>query len=166
LYFLIDVEEWKAQYHDVTPSARYARARHICKAYIIPSAIYSINIPGDISETLLGHFAKGARDVEAEKDVDRGLFDDAEDEIKQLLANGACLRFCNSSRYQAIAKETQDRIGNRTGSSVLHVVSASLAAWVGGGVQSTNSSSQLDSAGSMGEPIPTSPKPSVTKHHL
>ena len=93
LFFLLDSFEWKNTFYDVTPSARFVRAKRLYSMYIDPHGLYAINISNyrQIQEVL-----KGLK----EETLEPTLFDKARDEITKLLETGSVSRFRNSPVFK------------------------------------------------------------------
>ena len=98
LMFLQDTAQWRAQYNDVSASARSARARRIARTYVGAHAMLAINVPATVERAILAQLAK------AEDAVPLSVFDAARDEIARLLELGAMRRFKErSAEYLEVA---------------------------------------------------------------
>jgi hypothetical protein len=101
LMFLRDSERWKRAYFDIAPSARLARAKRIYHQYISPTGSFPVNIPSEMISVVRGKVMK-----EGLQDCTEDVFDNAREEINDLLQAGALLRFQNSKMYRNLTDPT------------------------------------------------------------
>ena len=86
LYFLKEVSTWRANYYDMSPLTRTARAKKIVSSFIVSTGPFGVNLPSNEQEEI-------ERVVRSSKDLPLTLFDRAFLEIKKLLQRGAMIRF-------------------------------------------------------------------------
>jgi hypothetical protein len=104
LFFYQEVKAWKITFRDMSPSTRASRARKIIKTFIQPDGIFCVNIPSSISKIIMDESQIAA----ARQDPDfppQDLFDDAVEEVKELLELGALARFKNSQTFKNLIQE-------------------------------------------------------------
>lgn len=93
LSFLLDTQEWRMSFHDVSRSAALSRARKIFSTYVSNDGLYQINIAGHMSKELSNALAAG------EDRLTATIFDKARTEIARLLEVGAVSRFITTPAY-------------------------------------------------------------------
>ena len=101
LFFYQEAQSWKLSYQDVSPMTRAARARKIIRNFIDPDGIFCVNISSHMTRAILDSAEQAAPDQQ--HDFPRyELFDQAIEEIKELLELGALARFKNTQTFRRL----------------------------------------------------------------
>jgi hypothetical protein len=100
LFFLRDVQAWKATYFDIGQTARVARARRMLHQYIKSAGTYAINIDFKLQSEIFAALPDDAADVHRE------FLDSAAEEIRKLLLRGSVVRFLKSDAFEELAAAT------------------------------------------------------------
>lgn len=99
LFFYQEVKNWRTAYRDMGASTRLARAKKIIHTFIRNDGIFSVNIPSATSKAI----------VQAMEDTatfpKEDLFDDAAEEVRELLEMGALARFKKSEKFKRLITE-------------------------------------------------------------
>ena len=95
LLFLQHTDQWKKTYYDITPSARLARGRRLYQTYIAPTGPLPVNVPSYVINNLESLVTEISL-----QDVPENIFDEAREEIEELLQAGAVARFQKSKEFQ------------------------------------------------------------------
>lgn len=99
LLFIEDAEKWKRSFFDTTEKLRTMRAKRLFDLYIERNAIYSINVPFEITLEITNKLSRN--------EVDADLFSDAVLEIQKLLNIGAVKRFQHSHEFKTYDEESR-----------------------------------------------------------
>ena len=96
LFFYQEATAYANGFRDMSPSTRAARARKITKTFIRSDGIFCINIPSSVSRSIINV-------VDTEPFVPyRELFDEAIEEIRELLEIGALSRFKHTAQFKLL----------------------------------------------------------------
>jgi hypothetical protein len=96
-HFIQEVSRWRKTYFGVTSYAHVARARRIFKGFVSEHGSYAINISSGVREGI-------ETLVNANGDVPREIFQDALNEVTQVLSFGPVIRFCATLEYKELTE--------------------------------------------------------------
>ena len=105
LFFYQETKNWKMSFRDMSPSTRASRAKKIIKTFIKPDGIFCINIPSTISRAIVDASESSNPNFPA-----YDLFDDASEEVRDLLELGALARFKRTVIFKSLIDEGLQRL--------------------------------------------------------